>query len=134
MRDRLPHIAVALRKARAAAGLSQRNLAAIADVSRPTIAALELGSHHNVQTETVRKLAQALGVSPNELMGLSRRGEEYGADAPVEGFLRSPAAELLKVTPREVQLLRALSHDWQGGQETVRTFFFLLEAIRSCDP
>jgi transcriptional regulator with XRE-family HTH domain len=56
-----------LRELRNEASLSQEELAERADVSRTTIADLELGKRRP-QPKTRRKLAEALGVAPVELM------------------------------------------------------------------
>jgi transcriptional regulator with XRE-family HTH domain len=56
-----------LRELRNEASLSQEELAERAGVSRTTIAYLELGKRRP-QPKTRRKLAEALGVAPVELM------------------------------------------------------------------
>jgi len=47
--------------------ISQRDLAAQARIPQPTIAVLE-GGKRRAQPRTVRKLAESLGVEPNELV------------------------------------------------------------------
>ena len=56
-----------LRELRDKASLSQEELAELSGVSRATIAALELGKR-KPHPKTRRKLAEALGVEPVELM------------------------------------------------------------------
>lgn len=56
-----------LRKARLSALLSQAELAEKCGMSEATINRLEVG-RHRARISTVRKLAQALGVEPVELM------------------------------------------------------------------
>jgi transcriptional regulator with XRE-family HTH domain len=56
-----------LRELRDKASLSQEELAELASVSRTTIAELELGKR-TPHPKTRRKLAEALGVEPAELM------------------------------------------------------------------
>ena len=56
-----------LRELRDRASLSQEELAERAGVSRATIADLELGKR-KPQPKTRRKLAEALGVAPHELL------------------------------------------------------------------
>ena len=55
-----------LARCRIAAALSQRELAKSAGVSHVTIARLESG--HDAHPRTIRKLAEALGVKPADLM------------------------------------------------------------------
>lgn len=128
MSDKGSYIANALRKARHRAGLSQRQLALKAEVSRPTITALEAGSHENVQTATLTKLAAALNVAPSELMGPM----DKDALTAFEEFLRSPIAEMLKVNPEEREILRSMQNEWKAGKPNHEAFYHLVEAIRHC--
>jgi len=57
-----------LRELRDRAMLSQEELAGRARISRATVADLETGKR-GAQAATGRKLAEALGVSPGELVG-----------------------------------------------------------------
>ena len=50
-----------LRKFRDDAKLTQFELADKSGLSRPTIASLETDARHNVQSDTIEKLAKALG-------------------------------------------------------------------------
>jgi transcriptional regulator with XRE-family HTH domain len=61
------HTTSRLRELRDKASLSQEELAELAGVSRTTIAELELGKRAP-HPKTRRKLAEALGVEPAELM------------------------------------------------------------------
>lgn len=56
-----------LRRLRELRALSQRELAACAGLSVTTVNRIE-GSRHKPMPRTVRKLAEALGVSPEELL------------------------------------------------------------------
>ena len=56
-----------LREHRLRRTLTQHELAKLSGVSRPTIAALELG-YRRAHPQTARKLAQALKVKPEELI------------------------------------------------------------------
>ena len=58
-----------LKETRERRALSQRELSKLAGVSRVTIVRLEAGGEDPFPT-TVRKLADALKVEPDELMGL----------------------------------------------------------------
>jgi len=55
-----------LRERRELRGLTQEELAAISGVSRPTIAALELG-YRRAYSRTAEKLAKALKAKPEDL-------------------------------------------------------------------
>ena len=48
--------------------VSQRDLAKRAEVSPTTILHLETGENLNPRLSTVRKIAEALGIDPNELV------------------------------------------------------------------
>ena len=56
-----------LRRLRREAALSQRELADRAGTTQETISRLERG-HHAARGSTLRKLAEALGVKPKDLM------------------------------------------------------------------
>jgi transcriptional regulator with XRE-family HTH domain len=56
-----------LRELRRSLGLSQSELATMASTTQVTISLLELG-RRSAQPRTVRKLADALGVEPRELV------------------------------------------------------------------
>jgi transcriptional regulator with XRE-family HTH domain len=62
-----------LRRLRRQAALSQQELAARAGTTQETISRLERG-HTAARGRTLRKLAEALGVEPRELM----KGEDDG--------------------------------------------------------
>ena len=64
-----------LRAARFAAVLTQEELAELAHVSEATVVAAEKG--RKVRISTVRKLAEALGVAPEDLVDW---GDEAGPD------------------------------------------------------
>ncbi len=56
-----------IRRLREMKALSQRDLAALAGISVTTVNRVETGLRHPIPS-TVRKLAQALGVSPDKLL------------------------------------------------------------------
>jgi transcriptional regulator with XRE-family HTH domain len=66
-----------LKERRERRGLTQEELATLSGVSRPTIAALELG-YRQAYSSTTDKLARALKVKPGQLTewGGEQRGEE----------------------------------------------------------
>ncbi len=56
-----------MRKSRLASGVNQPELARRAGISQPSLSQLEHGKHE-AGPSTVRKLAEALGVDPSELV------------------------------------------------------------------
>lgn len=57
-----------VKKLREKLGLSQERLARLADVSTNTIINIESGKQQNPTIETIKKIANALGVSIEELV------------------------------------------------------------------
>lgn len=55
--------------------LSQRELAALVGMSQGSIARIERG-HHRPRLSTIRKLAQALDVTPDELVEWDAEGRQ----------------------------------------------------------
>ncbi|MDP8952297.1 MAG: helix-turn-helix domain-containing protein [Actinomycetota bacterium] len=68
-----------LRELRDRAMLSQEELARRAGVSRATVADLEAGKR-SAQAATGRKLAEALGVSPGDLLVIEEASSGRGGD------------------------------------------------------
>ncbi len=68
MADVMRFVGARLKEAREARFKSQRDLAREAGVSPTTIMHLETGQNPNPRLSTVRKIADALGVDPNELV------------------------------------------------------------------
>jgi transcriptional regulator with XRE-family HTH domain len=129
MKRNLPHIAKALRRAREAAGFSQHLLAERSGVSRPTIAAIEMGSPRNVKSETIVKLARALSVGTSELLGWDdEHGDDY--DLYITAFVRSELALPLRIDATDVEYLRALCHAWPQGRPSHASMTLLLAAIK----
>ncbi len=58
-----------LRKLREARGLSQEKLARLADVANNTLIKMESGENKNPTLDTLKKIAKALEVSVDELIG-----------------------------------------------------------------
>ncbi len=57
-----------IKKLREAKGLSQEKLARLADVANNTLIKMETGENKNPTLETLKKVAQALGVSVDDLI------------------------------------------------------------------
>ena len=64
----MSNITKTLRKLREAKGLSQEKLARLADVANNIIIKIEAGKNQNPTLETLKKVAQALGVSVDDLI------------------------------------------------------------------
>ena len=62
------NIAKTVKRLREKAGLSQKKLARLADVSNNTLINIETGKQDNPTIETLKKIAKALGVEPKDLM------------------------------------------------------------------
>ena len=62
------NLAKNVKKLREAKGLSQEKLARLADVANNTIIKIEAGKNQNPTLETLKKVAQALGVSVDDLI------------------------------------------------------------------
>ena len=56
-----------IREARIAKGMSQKELARLSGVSRATIIGLERGETSNTKMDTLRKLAEPLGLTLDEI-------------------------------------------------------------------
>jgi len=65
----MSNIANNLRKLRKAKRLSQERLARLADVANNTIVKIEAGKNKNPTLDTLKKIAKALEVSVDDLIG-----------------------------------------------------------------
>jgi len=74
--------AALLREHRRAAGLSQRQLAELAQVSIGVVRDLEQGHTSRLRTESVRRLASALVLEPGRALEFARAAGKTTADGP----------------------------------------------------
>jgi transcriptional regulator with XRE-family HTH domain/tetratricopeptide (TPR) repeat protein len=94
-----------LRRHRQAASLTQEALAEQAAVSSTAIAALERGRRRAPRLTTLRQIARALGLSPEELAELARAAEAERdatgavASGPLAGLLAAPAPDSRDAPP-----------------------------------
>ncbi|MDD4476931.1 MAG: helix-turn-helix transcriptional regulator [Patescibacteria group bacterium] len=65
----MSNITKTLRKLREAKGFSQEKLARLADVANNTIIKIEAGKNQNPTLNTLKKIAKALEVSIDKLIG-----------------------------------------------------------------
>ncbi len=90
---------VQLRRARAASGLAQEELAERAGLSPNTVSGLERGEHRHPHPATVRALAAALGLTNAERAALVAavpgRGDRAGAASAAPAGLPAPLSPLL---------------------------------------
>src|SRR5215203_4161983 len=100
-----------LRRARAAAGLAQEELAERAGLSPNTVGGLERGEHRHPHPATVRALAAALGLGATERAALAAavptRGRPAAETAARPSGLPSPLTPLIG-REREVAAVSAL--------------------------
>lgn len=122
-----------VRRYRQRLGLSQEALAKKAGVYRLTINFIETGRTETVGSDTLQLLADALGVSVDEL---TRDGDQP-AVAPIEplltAFLASPLAQQLAppVTEEEMAWLRSLPGIiWAGAESTPESIYFFVLGYR----
>lgn len=77
------HVSSNLRRLRDQRGWSQRALAGLAGVSRPTIAHLEIGTRvGGTSWRTFDRLCRALGVPMNELFNPSHHANDVTSEQP----------------------------------------------------
>lgn len=124
------HIAMALRKARHASGMSQEELAERAGLSRFTIAGIETSRHRNVTTETLVKIAKALNITPQDLLN----PEDSGLAKLVEEFMDTQIGRDLALTPDQKKWLSTLLGAWPPLPLTHLCLLHLAEAIRLSRP
>ena len=67
--SRLDGLGGRIRARRQALGWSQMALAFEATMSQSHLAGIECGERKNIEVKTLLKLAEALGATPNELLG-----------------------------------------------------------------
>jgi len=65
----MSNISKNLKKLRESKGLSQEKLARLSDVANNTIVKMEAGKNQNPTLDTLRKIAKALTISVDELIG-----------------------------------------------------------------
>ena len=135
MAEPLPPIAVALRTARARAGVSQYELARLSGVARITIASIEGGKHPTVRTGTAEKLAGCLGLTAGELIAAPSRATAPADSKDAEKLLKSYQAlkkgTVMTATAAETGWLRHMLGAWRGENgPSLTSVLFLLLALR----
>jgi transcriptional regulator with XRE-family HTH domain len=119
-----------IRNARTNPKMSQAALAAVAGVSRSTIANLESGYSGNPEYDTVKALAGALGVSPLELY--AGAAGSTPVEPLVDALEASPLGAQLAMTAGERSWLRGLGTlDFGGVSPTVQSLYFMVLARRA---
>jgi transcriptional regulator with XRE-family HTH domain len=65
-----------VQRLREARGLTQQELATRARISQPVISLLESQTRHNVKSDVLKRLAQALGCTTDYLVGMYEEDED----------------------------------------------------------
>lgn len=105
-----------VRRLRKKAGFTQERLAALAECSSSTVARLERGESDSPDTDTLKRLATALGVSFGEVLGDGRTGEPSSYPS-LTAFLQRHAGRL-NIKPDEREwLCRPLPNDLDIGDD-----------------
>jgi transcriptional regulator with XRE-family HTH domain len=103
-KERKKLIAIRIREARLAAGLSQGQVAKLMDLHRPSVTEIETGNR-KVSAEEIRQLADIFDVTPSYLLG--ETPDTLSADDPK---IQLAARELQKLEPETLdKLLYALA-------------------------
>jgi transcriptional regulator with XRE-family HTH domain len=116
-------------------GLSQQELASTAGVARITIANVELGKHSGIRPSTAFKLAQALQITPQELLGeelsLEAKAPADAVERTLQEYESLKKGTIVEPTATERRWLRQMLAAW--GEEfpaTSASVLFLLLARR----
>ena len=139
MADTLPPIAVALRTARARAGISQYELARLSGVARITIANIKGGKHPTVRTGTAEKLAGCLGPTARELITAPSRATEPVEAGEAEKLLKNyqslKKGMVMTASAGQTGWLRHMLGAWRGETApSLISVLFLLLALRHGEP
>ena len=119
-------VGVNTRRLRIAKGATQTELAKAAGLSRSTIIAVELGKYKGMNWDTVNAIAQALGVTTDDLKNV--RAERGPSAAYVDAFMASDWSKPLRPTPSEVAWLEQLPElVWFGEEPTAETVAGMLQ-------
>ena len=126
-----------LKRLRAAAELTQEQLAEKAGLARVTVAFIESGRTKDADGATLNKLARALNVDVSELLRVEGDVDtayvETDVDtAYVETFLASPWGQVTKPTDDELEWLRGISaRSWVGIDPVPEAVHHLIQARRT---
>lgn len=118
-------------RAREALGLTQKQLAKLAGVSRPTIARIETGSTEWMRPDLLDKVAPVLGLTTADI----KAGRVQFADpvAALADYMASPFAQIDQPTGEEQAWLRAMPpYVWAGmARPSPKTISLLIAFRRS---
>lgn len=128
-----------VRAARIRRGWSQRELADAAGLSRTTLVLLERGADHLPRAETIHRLASALRVDPEELLGPEFPGAEESSLSAVVAYDQATNPCVAAAIEAEPELFDGFRDaDWQeltstfgvGGALTEEGVLAVARAIR----
>ena len=123
-----------IRKARKDAGLTQKQLGEKSGIAEPTIRRYELGKL-NPKIETLQKIARALNISVNELMGTHVETNEGHLYFMGENFPENEMKPYLEIPSNEEmlqELLKAYNNLNWYGQNLVVEFARNTATIDNC--
>lgn len=108
-----------LRKARQARGWSIRNLERRSGVSNSAIALIEKGKRRQPRTDTIRRLAEALGLSPAYLAGF----QDEPVEMPPATTKSQSLTQALRISESHADLGDRIQAAPPEVQDHVRLFF-----------
>ena len=117
-----------LREYRKQKGLTQKELAEAAGVSKPTVTKIETGASSNLTVSTLTALAEALGREPSEFLAPS--GEAPTSDIMAD-FYASPFAALAELDDADKAWLESQDDiKWLGHKPEPKDIYAILQAWR----
>ena len=134
-KKKLPRMARLLRDGRARLGLNQHEMAKRSGVARITIANVELGKHSGIRPSTAYKLAQALGITSEELLGETEAEPSEAKSRSITQVLSDYVAlkkgTIVEPTTAEKAWLQRILETWGDElQPSTASVLFLLLARR----
>lgn len=128
---------VRLKRVREEKGMSQRAVARAAGISQSTYSDLERGDGTGRSLETFARVAKALGVSTDYLLGMEDHGaRKKGRSAPIAG-LTELESEILQAVrdmrPERRQILARIARDMAEEDARTKRNMALLREIEALD-
>jgi transcriptional regulator with XRE-family HTH domain len=126
-----------LKRVREEKGMSQREVARAAGISQSTYSDLERGESMNRSLEIFGRVAQALGVSADRLLGYEEVGQENEGRGAGFAGLTELEEELLTVVrdlrPQRRHALLQIARDLHDEEVSTRRHMALLREIEALD-
>ena len=134
MKKNLPPLAVALRQARARAGLSQHELANAAGVSRPTVANIETGLQGTARLRTLQQLATALNCPLEALTAAPQTAAQAQLSGAGRAVTEPPPLAALNLSGTERRWLATAQKMFGNRRPSSLSLALLILALRSSEP